>query len=193
MFVTYMLIFKIMISSLIPREGSSNQNYWDHKHFIWFLVNWEKINMNAYMFNYLCEVIKEINKHNKKNVPFVRLLSELFHHNRLVQALEETSENYDMEEKFENILFGSIIGNMKIISKKVIVKLETDLRIRNAKSAYIDDYPVISKMDNLEVIQEYIKLYKEETGVTVPMKNIPNAPLDVYRASRKRKVDASID
>lgn len=52
--IEFILLFIILIDCLIPREGSTNQISWYHKHFIWFLVNQEKINLHAYMFHHLC-------------------------------------------------------------------------------------------------------------------------------------------
>lgn len=75
----FKLLFKILIGCLIPREGSIDQISWDHKHFIFLLVNEDKINLPTYILNHLCEAIKESKKRNKKNVLYARLLSELFH------------------------------------------------------------------------------------------------------------------
>lgn len=60
---TYKLMFKILIGCLIPREGSTDQILWDHRHFIWYLVNKESINLLGYIFPHLCEAIKDIKKH----------------------------------------------------------------------------------------------------------------------------------
>lgn len=103
---------------------------------------------------------------------------------------KETCENQYLEETYGSILSGAILSNMKIISKKAIVQPEAGLKIRNTNVAFIDDYPIISKMNNPFVIMEYIKMYKKEMGVTLSMKDIPNATVDVYMASRKRKVVA---
>lgn len=54
----FKLLFKILINCLIPREGSTYQISWDHKHFIFYLKNEDKINLSAYIFNHLCEAIK---------------------------------------------------------------------------------------------------------------------------------------
>lgn len=69
---------KILISCLIPREGSTYHISWDHKHFIFYLKNEDKINLSTYIFNHLCEAIKDSRKLRKKNVPYARFLSELF-------------------------------------------------------------------------------------------------------------------
>lgn len=41
------------------------------------------------------------------------------------------------------------------------------------------------------MILEYTRLYKEETGVTLTVKDIPDVLVDMYRDSRKRNVAAS--
>lgn len=55
----FKLLFKILIGCLIPRKGNIDQIYWDHRHFIWYLVNEEKISILGYNFHHLCEAIKE--------------------------------------------------------------------------------------------------------------------------------------
>lgn len=74
----FKLLFKILISCLIPREGSIDQISWDHMYFIFYLKNEDKINLSAYIFNHLYEDIKGNTKHHKKNVPYARLLFGLF-------------------------------------------------------------------------------------------------------------------
>lgn len=79
MLVQKRLLYRIPIGCLIPREGSTDQIPKDCKHFILFLVNKHEINLPAYICNHLCESIRERKKHQKKNVPYARLLFELFH------------------------------------------------------------------------------------------------------------------
>lgn len=77
----FIILFRISIGCLIPREGSIDQISWDHKHFIWFLVvNQYTINLPTYIFSHLCEAIRETNINHKKSIPHARLLSKLFHH-----------------------------------------------------------------------------------------------------------------
>lgn len=67
--IEFRVPFRILIGCLIPREGNTYQISWDHKHFIWFLVNQKIINLPAYIFHHMCESIKESTQHNKNNVP----------------------------------------------------------------------------------------------------------------------------
>ena len=75
---THKLVFKILVACLIPIEGSTDQFSRDHRHFIWYLVNEENINLPGYIFNHLCEYIKDIKKLKKKNVPYVRSYMNCF-------------------------------------------------------------------------------------------------------------------
>lgn len=92
----FKLLFKILISCLIPGEGSTNQVLRDHKHFIFYLNNEDKINLSVYIFNHLCEATKNSTKLRKKNMPYARLLSELVYHGHLIDALKTLSDNGDL-------------------------------------------------------------------------------------------------
>lgn len=73
----FKLLFKILIGCLILREGSTGHISRDHKHLIFYLKIEDKINLSAYIFNHMCEAIKDSTKLRKNNVPYARLLSEL--------------------------------------------------------------------------------------------------------------------
>lgn len=79
------------------------------------------INLPVYIFYHMFEAIKESTKHNKKNVPYARLLSELFHHSRLVETLMNFGANEDMKMIYGNILSATVLGNMNIINKKDVI------------------------------------------------------------------------
>lgn len=125
---------------MIPREGSFDHISWDHIHFIWYLVNGEKINLSAYIFNHICEDILKSYKHENKNVPYARLLSDLFYQSRLIENLKATNVIKDLEEYFGNIHHAVVLGHMKIIKKKDVVKPEASIRIRSANTTYIEDF-----------------------------------------------------
>ena len=92
----FKILFKILISCLILKESSIDQISCDHKHFIFYLKNKDEINLSAYIFNHLCEAISESIKHHKKNVPYARLLSELFYQGPLIDALKNLPDNEDL-------------------------------------------------------------------------------------------------
>lgn len=64
----------------------------------------------------------------------------------------------DLEETHGNILFASVLANMKFLKKNEVVLSKEPLRVRSAKIDYLKNYLVITKHDNLEVIMMYIEM-----------------------------------
>ncbi|XP_050897528.1 uncharacterized protein LOC127104386 [Lathyrus oleraceus] len=181
----FRLLFKILINCIIPREGSTNQIFWDHKHFIFYLKNEDKINMSSYIFNHICEAIKDSTKLQKKNVLYARLLPELFFQGRLIDALKSLYDNEDLEEFYGNIISASVLDNTEMKMKCEIFASDIPISVRCTTSNYLKDYPVITKIDNPELIRNFIiQSFKE--GNNIRLKDIPNKPIDVH-FSKKRK------
>lgn len=57
----------------------------------------------------------------------------------------------DMEKTYGNILSVVLLRNMSIIKKRYVIQPPACLRIKNVKTAYIDDFPAISKPDNPKI------------------------------------------
>lgn len=74
--------------------------------------------------------------------------------------------------------------------EKEVVKPDVCLK-RNSTSSYLEDYPVISKLDNPEVILEFIKMAKEDHDVDLTMDDVPKFHVYVYKHSKKSKVATS--
>lgn len=79
---------------------------------------------------------------------------------------------------------------MKMKKKCEIVASKIHIYIRCTNSDYLEDYLVINKMDNLEVIKNFIIPFFKE-GKNIRLKDIPNKPTNVY-SSKKRKQEASV-
>ena len=92
--------------------------------------------------------MNESYKNDKKNTPYARLLFELFHHSRLINDLKAANATQDLEESYGNIMPVAIMSHMKIIKKKELVIPLASLSIRSSKTAYLDDFNDISKIDN---------------------------------------------
>ena len=185
------IIYKIVLGCLLPRESSTDQMSWDHKHFMTFLLNKFPIDLPAYIFQHLCYSINETRKHQKLNVPYARLISEFLHQGKLIQKLAELglASEQELGTTYGKILNGSILSNMKLKKKKdFVTDHQFDLVINTAASDYIDNFPLISKLDNPEVIARFIQQFKEDNpGVHIDYDMIPDAPQDIMKKSRKRK------
>ncbi|MCI20620.1 hypothetical protein A2U01_0041782 [Trifolium medium] len=53
------VLFKILISSILPREGGVDTISWEHKHLLYFLLSGHKINLAECLFEHLCGAIKD--------------------------------------------------------------------------------------------------------------------------------------
>ncbi|MCH86884.1 cullin-like protein, partial [Trifolium medium] len=49
-----LVLFKIFISSIVPRSGGTNTISWEHQHFIYFLLKGKQINLLDCLFENLC-------------------------------------------------------------------------------------------------------------------------------------------
>lgn len=176
---TYKLLFKILIGCPTPREGKTDQIFWDHRHFIWYLVNEQNINLTSYILHHLCEAIKESKKYKKKNVPYDKLLPELFDQGHLIYSLRDAFAYNDLEKIHGNILFALVLANMKLLKKNEVVLSEEPLRVRSSKSAY------------LEEIREDVEMARKEVDVVLTYEDLPEEPTDAYKPSKKRKHVAS--
>jgi len=79
---------------------------------------------------------------------------------------------------------------MKIIKKAKPSNMA--LCIRKTNPVYLEDFPIISKLDNEEVVKEYILQMKTE-GDFINPDQIPDAPPNIYRRPHKRSCQAEVD
>src|SRR4030066_42413 len=181
----------IVLGCLLPRESSTDQMSWDHKHFMTFLLSKYPIDLPAYISQHLCYSINETKKHQKMNVPYARLISEFLYQGKLIQKLAELglASEQELGTTYGKVFNGSILFNMKLKKKKdLVTDHQFDLVINTAASDYIDNFPLISKLDNPEVIARFIQQFKEDNpGVHIDYDMIPDAPQDIMKKSRKRK------
>lgn len=119
-------------------------------------------------------------------MPYPRLLSKLVYHGRPIDALNNLPDNGDLEEIYGNILSTSDLDNMKLVKKSDVVASKVPLSVRCTSSGYLQDYLVITKMDNPGVIKNFIEhVFKE--GKVITYKYISDKPTDVFKPSNKRK------
>lgn len=125
------------------------------------MVNEETIDLPGYILHHLCEDITNSKKHKKNNIPYARLLSELFHSGYLIDSLKVAFTHDDMEEIHGNLLSALVLANMKLLKKNEVVLSKDPLRVRSSKSTYLKDNPIITKHDNLEATMMYIDMARK--------------------------------
>lgn len=103
----------------------------------------------------------------------------------MIDSLKVASAHDDLDEIHGNILSTSVLANMKLLKNNEMVLSKYPLRVRSEKSNYLQDYLVITKHDNPEVIRQYIKMAREETGVVPRYEDLPEELNDAYKPSNK--------
>jgi hypothetical protein len=73
----FFVAFRIMIASIIIRNGGTYTISWPHKHFIRFMLKRVKINLAACLFEHLCSSISEGHHKSKLVIHHPRLIYEL--------------------------------------------------------------------------------------------------------------------
>jgi len=158
---------------------------------LYFLAAYQGINLPRYLMHHLCWAIKEEIKGKRKQVPFGRLLSEIFSQGGLLEALRKSNLASDrvLGTTTGKIINGKTLQHMKIIKK--FSSNEKDLKESSIPSELMRDFPPISKEDNPEVLAGYIAAHAKESGVTTQDEDIPDssndAPLIVK--GKRTKVD----
>ena len=81
------MLLKFITYCFFQKGGGSDQPSLDHKLVLYFLAAFQKINLPRYLMHHLCWAIKEGIKGKRKQVPYGRLLSEIFSQGRLLETL----------------------------------------------------------------------------------------------------------
>src|SRR4030065_203132 len=190
--VEHRVLYKIILACLLPREGGTDQMSWDHKHLMLFLIRNMPVDFPQYIFNHLCQSLKENQSKKKRTViPYGRLISEILHQGKLIQKLEAIGVASDEElgTTYGKVMNGMMLFHMNCGYKKIdIVTDSNDIKVSRQIPQYMDDFPPISREDNIEVIYEYVKQHFLETGRIITSDMIPDTAEGNWKPSfRKRK------
>jgi hypothetical protein len=187
------IAFKVILASIVTREGGKDTISWPHRHFLWFMHKRVKINLAEVLFEHLCFGIND--SHHKANVTIhhPRLISEIFRQTRLIEVLK-TKEKLRVfcTAKFD----GNTLVHMKMIKPADLRKPEHPLKKVWEKYFWCDGFPTISEHDNDEVIDNFLEMVRDETGedvdrrmvVVVPDWDIFNNPKERPRSNKKKPV-----
>lgn len=139
----------MILECFIPRDCGTDYRSKDHNLFLHFLIHNYKIDFPKYMFNYLCWSIKESINKKRKQIPYGRLLSEIFHQGGLLKKIRDTGVAFDKElgTCTGRVLYGSMLGAIGIIEKSKVVLLESDLIESKVVSDLMIDFPPNSRED----------------------------------------------
>ena len=169
------MMLKIQNENFLPKGGGGDQPSLDHRVFLHFFLTKQKANVPKYIFRHMIKTLKESQTIKKSWIPYGRLISEILHQGRILNALKEV--NYFIDAQLGTvtgkIINGSTLKHMKLIKKEDHKVLSTDLKESPVLSNLMDDFPPICKKDPIEVQAMYMADYFERTGQTIKISDIP--------------------
>jgi len=177
-----------MQECFLPKGGSTDTLSLEHKVFLYFLVNFDKVNFPRNIFHHMIWALKESPDKNRKFIPYGRLLSEIFYQGGLLTALKGSCvvTNDHLGTIVGKYINGNTLRSMSII--KEVDKLESYLKESMIVSDLMADFPPISKEDNPEVLAAYVTTHFEKTGEIINLSSIPDTMAGTpLRIARKRK------
>jgi hypothetical protein len=176
------IAFRIIINSFVTREGGKDSISVPHRHFVWFMLRKMKINLAKLLFEHLCTCINESHNKAKAIIHHPRLFSELIRQTKLIEILRS-------KEKLRVFntakLDASILVNMKLRTKEQIVKVKNPLKEVYVTYFWCNGFPTISEADNEEVIENFLEMVRQDTGVRVERDMVDGSPWDIYKSSRE--------
>lgn len=168
------ILLKILSECIFQKGGGSDQLSLDHKVVLYFLASFEKINLPKYILYHMCWAIRESQKNERRQIPYGRLLSEIFVQGKLLEHLK----NYRVSSDDElGTVTGKIINGRTLQSMRIIEKFKPhikDLKKSTVQSDLMKDFPPISKEDNPEVLYQFISAHHKETGEIISVASIPD-------------------
>jgi len=129
-----------------------------------------------YIFKHMIKTRRESQLNNRVWVPYGRIISEILHQGGILKALDETKVFTDQQlgTVTGKIINGSTLGNMTLIKKEDIKKLDTDMKESRAMSNLIEGFPPICKQDPLDVQLYYIHDHLQSTRENIQLEDIPD-------------------
>jgi hypothetical protein len=132
-----------------------------------------KINLAAILFEHLCSTISESRTKSTAIIHHPRLISEIIRQTKLIEILR-TREKLRV---FQTTKFdATVLVNMQLITKEDLKKPENPLKMIYEKYIWCNGFPTISEHDNEEVIENFLDLVREDTGVDVDRSMVVGVP-----------------
>jgi len=180
------MLLKFMTECFFQKGGGSDQPSVDHKLVLYFLASFIKINLPKYIMHHLYWAINEGIRGKRKQIPYARLLSEIFIQGRLLEIFRRNNLASDqaLRTKSGKMINGKTLQNMKIIKK--FSPSEKDLKESTAPTKLMKDFPPIYQKRNPEVLAKLVADYAKVSGIRMDSEapaSITEVPL---QARRKR-------
>ena len=132
--------------------------------------------MPKYIFKHMIKTLRESQLNNRVWVPYGRLISEILHQEGIMKAVDDTKVFTDQQlvTVTGKIINGSTLGNMTLIKKEYIKKLDTDMKESRAMSNLMEGFPPMCKQDPLDVQLYYNHDHLQSTRENIQLEDIPD-------------------
>ncbi|GAU29068.1 hypothetical protein TSUD_278240 [Trifolium subterraneum] len=170
------VVFRMLINCVIPRFGGQDTVSYPHRHLLYFLKIGVQVNFVDLIFSTLCkETSRGITSEASSTICILypRLLSALFERADLVVLIKPYYPSLGISQEIE-VFDDHCLKNMKFISK-VAPTPQSELEVVRAQ-LYYGDLPIISKVDDLEVIKKFLQTVYQDKNILIPMSVVPDAP-----------------
>ncbi|RHN51727.1 hypothetical protein MtrunA17_Chr6g0472081 [Medicago truncatula] len=117
------------------KGGGTGSPSLDHKLVLCFIATYEKINLPKYILHHICWALRESQRIGRRQIPFGRLLSEIFVQGKLLKYLKESGVSSD--EELGTVNTGEIIRYASIPDK--IGGAPLKVKGKRSKNAEKDD------------------------------------------------------
>src|SRR6266487_1493436 len=191
---TQKLLARILLGSIFPRSGSSDQLLWDHRYFIYYLTKGYQLNWAKYIFNHLCKAVNATQKQSKPNIHVIypRILSEIFYQCGVIDVIKATGHDNLIREIRASTISAHTLSNMNLLAGKEM-KFSDSLELQPHSEAsmvkrYKIDIPTISN----GFVNQYIQLLEsqgegleiEEEGLKKKRKRLVKIKMEKSEAAR---------
>ncbi|AES70076.1 hypothetical protein MtrunA17_Chr3g0096291 [Medicago truncatula] len=139
----HMMLLKILSDCIFQKGGGTDYPSLDHKVVLYCLATFDRINLPKYILHHMCWEIRESQRIGRRQIPFGRLLSEIFVQGKLLKYLRETGVSSD--DELGNVT-GKIINGKTLYSMSIIEKFNPhskDMNEGNVQSDLMTDFPPI--------------------------------------------------
>jgi len=184
------MLLKFMTECFFQKGGGSDQPSVDQKLVLYFLAAFDKINLPKYLMHHLCWAVKEGIRGKRKQIPYGRLLSEIFTQGKLLETFRRNNLASDktLKTRTGKIINGKTLQNMKIIKK--FSPSEKDLKESAIQSELMKDFPPIYKEKNPEVLAALIAGFVKESGGIIVDDDTPDVPDEAPLQVRGKRTHA---
>jgi len=154
-----------MTECFFQKGGGSDQPSVDHKLVLYFLASFNKINLPKYIMHHLYWAINEGIRGKRKQIPYGRLLFEIFIQGKLLEIFRRNNLASDqaLRTKTGKMINGKTLQNMNIIKK--FSPNEKDLKESTTPTKLMKDFPPIYQERNPEVLAKLVADSVKESGI----------------------------